>query len=160
MNMVTSSKGKPLLPTLDDTDLACLIALQADPRASWRELGAAADIAERTVGRRIKRLLETGALRVIAETDPLATGKGVVLHAWMRCHAGQVPHVADTLAQMENCQLVVTLAGSADLMAELTLADEADMPELVTRILPCMPGVEHVDARLVLRSFRRAGQWR
>ncbi|WP_336579568.1 Lrp/AsnC family transcriptional regulator [Alcaligenes sp. CHO6] len=160
MNMVTSSKGKPLLPTLDDTDLACLIALQAEPRASWRELGAAAGIAERTVGRRIKRLLETGALRVIAETDPLTTGKGVVLHAWMRCHAGQVPFVAEKLAQMENCQLVVTLAGSADLMAELTLADEADMPELVTRSLPCMPGVEHVDARLVLRSFRRAGQWR
>ncbi|WYX23197.1 AsnC family protein [Achromobacter xylosoxidans] len=27
------------MPALDDTDLACLIALQADPRASWRELG-------------------------------------------------------------------------------------------------------------------------
>ena len=32
MNMVTSSKGKPLMPALDDTDLACLIALQAEPR--------------------------------------------------------------------------------------------------------------------------------
>ncbi|HEY9269450.1 AsnC family protein, partial [Achromobacter sp.] len=49
MNMDTSSKGKPLAPGLDDTDLACLIALQADPRASWRELGAATGIAERTV---------------------------------------------------------------------------------------------------------------
>ena len=148
------------MPVLDDTDLACLIALQADPRASWRELGAAAGIAERTVARRIKRLLETDALRVVAETDPLAAGRGVVLHAWMRCRAGRVPEVAEELARLENCQLVVTLAGSADLMAELTLADEADMPELVTRILPSMAGVEHVDARLVLRSFRRAGQWR
>lgn len=160
MDIVRSSKGKPLMPTLDDTDLACLIALQAEPRASWRELGAAAGIAERTVARRIKRLLETDALRVVAETDPLAAGRGVVLHAWMRCRAGQVPEVAEELARLENCQLVVTLAGSADLMAELTLADEADMPELVTRILPSMAGVEHVDARLVLRSFRRAGQWR
>ncbi|AUL45955.1 transcriptional regulator [Bordetella trematum] len=160
MDIVTSSKGKPLMPALDNTDLACLIALQADPRASWRELGAAAGIAERTVARRIKRLLEADALRVIAETDPLAAGRGVVLHAWMRCRAGRVPEVAEELARLENCQLVVTLAGSADLMAELTLADEADMPELVTRILPSMAGVEHVDARLVLRSFRRAGQWR
>jgi len=160
MNMVTSSKGNPLIPALDDTDLACLIALQAEPRASWRELGAATGIAERTVARRIKRLMQTDALRVIAEPDPLATGRGVVLHAWVRCRSGRVPDVAEQLARLDISQLVVTLAGSADLMAELTLADAADMPDVVTRVLPSIDGVEHVEARLVLRPFRRAGQWR
>ncbi|CAB3712864.1 Lrp/AsnC family transcriptional regulator [Achromobacter kerstersii] len=160
MNMVTSSKGKPLMPALDDTDLACLIALQADPRASWRELGAATGIAERTVARRIRRLMDADALRVIAEPDPLAMGQGVVLHAWVRCRSGRVPDVADQLARLDICQLVVTLAGTADLMAELTLADAADLPDVVTRVLPSIDGVEHVEARLVLRPFRRAGQWR
>ena len=160
MNMDTSSKGKPLAPGLDDTDIACLIALQADPRASWRELGAATGIAERTVARRIKRLMDADALRVIAELDPLAAGRGVVLHAWVRCRSGRVPDVADQLARLDISQLVVTLAGSADLMAELTLADAADMPDVVTRVLPSIDGVEHVEARLVLRPFRRAGQWR
>ena len=78
MNMVTSSKGKSLMPTLDDTDLACLVALQAEPArpgASW----AATGIAERTVARRLKRLMDADALRVIAEPDPLVTGRGVVL---------------------------------------------------------------------------------
>ncbi|MGE8639845.1 MAG: Lrp/AsnC family transcriptional regulator [Achromobacter sp.] len=160
MNMVTSSKGKPLMPALDDTDLACLIALQSDPRASWRELGAATGIAERTVARRIRRLMDADALRVIAEPDPLAMGQGVVLHAWVRCRSGRVPDVADQLARLDISQLVVTLAGTADLMAELTLADAADMPDVVTRVLPSIDGVEHVEARLVLRPFRRAGQWR
>ncbi len=160
MNMVTSSKGKPLMPALDDTDLACLIALQADPRASWRELGAATGIAERTVARRIKRLMDVDALRVVAEADPLATGRGVVLHAWVRCRSGRVPEVAEALAGLDRAQLVVTLAGRADLMAELTLADAADMPDVVTRVLPSIEGVEQVEARLVLRPFRRAGQWR
>lgn len=148
------------MPALDDTDLACLIALQADPRASWRELGAATGIAERTVARRIKRLMDADALRVIAEADPLATGRGVVLHAWVRCRSGRVPDVAEALAQLGITQLVVTLAGTADLMAELTLEDAADMPDVVTRVLPSIDGVEHVEARLVLRPFRRAGQWR
>ena len=128
MNMVTSSKGKPLMPTLDDTDLACLVALQAEPArpgASW----AATGIAERTVARRLKRLMDADALRVIAEPDPLVTGRGVVLHAWVRCRSGRVPDVAERLAALDSCQLAVTLAGSADLMAELTLADEADMPD-------------------------------
>lgn len=160
MNMVTSSKGKPLMPALDDTDLACLIALQADPRASWRELGAATGIAERTVARRIKRLMDADALRVIAEADPLATGRGVVLHAWVRCRSGRVAEAAEALASLAITQLVVTLAGTADLMAELTLADAADMPDVVTRVLPSIDGVEQVEARLVLRPFRRAGQWR
>ncbi|MDH0735269.1 Lrp/AsnC family transcriptional regulator [Achromobacter spanius] len=160
MNIATSSKGKPLTPVLDDTDLACLIALQADPRASWRELGAATGIAERTVARRIRRLMDADALRVIAEPDPLAMGQGVVLHAWVRCRSGRVPEVAEQLARLDISQLVVTLAGTADLMAELTLADAADMPDVVTRVLPSIDGVEHVEARLVLRPFRRAGQWR
>ena len=160
MNMVTSSKGKPLMPALDDTDLACLIALQADPRASWRELGAATGIAERTVARRIKRMMDADALRVIAEADPLATGRGVVLHAWVRCRSGRVAEAAEALATLAITQLVVTLAGTADLMAELTLADTADMPDVVTRVLPSIDGVEQVEARLVLRPFRRAGQWR
>lgn len=160
MDIVTSSKGKPLMPALDDTDLACLIALQADPRASWRELGNATGIAERTVARRIKRLMEADALRVIAEADPLVTGGGVVLHAWVRCRSGRVPDVARQLAALDSSQLVVTVAGSADVMAELTLHDAAGMPEMVTRVLPSIDGVEHVEARLVLRPFRRAGQWR
>ncbi|KXJ66938.1 transcriptional regulator [Achromobacter xylosoxidans] len=160
MNMVTSSKGNSLIGALDETDLACLVALQAQPRASWRELGAATGIAERTVARRVKRLMDADALRVIAEPDPLATGRGVVLHAWVRCRSGRVPDVAEHLARLDISQLVVTLAGSADLMAELTLADAADMPDVVTRVLPSIDGVEHVEARLVLRPFRRAGQWR
>ena len=126
----------------------------ARPGASWEATG----IAERTVARRLKRLMDADALRVIAEPDPLVTGRGVVLHAWVRCRSGRVPDVARLAAL--GCQLAVTLAGSADLMAELTLADEADMPDLVTRVLPSIDGVEHVEARLVLRPFRRAGQWR
>ena len=158
MNMVTSSKGKSLMPTLDDTDLACLVALQAEPRASWRELGGHGH--RRAHGGPAPEAPDGRALRVIAEPDPLVTGRGVVLHAWVRCRSGRVPDVAERLAALDSCQLAVTLAGSADLMAELTLADEADMPDLVTRVLPSIDGVEHVEARLVLRPFRRAGQWR
>ena len=159
MNMVTSSKGKPLMPTLDDTDLACLVALQAEPArpgASWgghghrRAHGGPAPEAPDGRGRAARH----------RRADPLVTGRGVVLHAWVRCRSGRVPDVAERLAALDSCQLAVTLAGSADLMAELTLADEADMPDLVTRVLPSIDGVEHVEARLVLRPFRRAGQWR
>jgi DNA-binding Lrp family transcriptional regulator len=159
-NMVSAMGSKHVPSSLDQADLACLIALQENPRASWRELGAAAGIAERTVARRIKRLMDTDALRVIAEPDPLVTGMGVVLHAWIRCRAGHVSRVAEQLTQWDSSQLVVTLAGSADLMAELTLADAARMPDVVTRLLPSIEGVEHVEARLVLRPFRRAAQWR
>lgn len=159
-DMVALVSSPTIGSSLDPTDLACLIALQSDPRASWRDLGASAGIAERTVARRIKRLVEADALRVIAEPDPLVTGTGVVVHAWIRCQAGCVSSVAEELSRWENTQLVVTLAGTADLMAELTLADAAYMPDMVTRLLPSVKGVEQVEARLVLRPFRRAGQWR
>ena len=55
------------------------------------------------MARRLKRLMDADALRVIAEPDPLVTGRGVVLHAWVRCRSGRVPDVAERLAALDSC---------------------------------------------------------
>jgi len=146
--------------TLDEVDRRCLIALQAQPRATWRELGAASGIAERTVARRIQRLMDDHLVRVIAELEPLATGGGKVLHAWVRCKTGQGLAVAEKLTALPETQVVMSLAGSADIFTEINLPADIDFAQIIVGLLPGIEGVDRVETRLVLRPYRRTGLWR
>ena len=147
-------------PALDETDHRCLVALQAHPRATWRELAAISGVAERTVARRLTRLTDRKWVRIIAEMDPWAAGAGPVMHAWITCKSGTITQVAQHITALAQARVVVALAGDADVMAEFNLSGDADLRHMVTELLPAIEGVENVASRLVLRPFRRAGQWR
>ncbi|MDD2054332.1 Lrp/AsnC family transcriptional regulator [Pseudomonas putida] len=145
---------------LDDTDLACLIALQANPRGTWRDLSACCDVAERTLSRRLQRLMDSGYIRVIGELDPVVVGGGPVLHAWIRVADGRQMEVAEHLAQLAQARVVMATTGEFDIFTELNLQSVEALSDMVVRELPLVPGVKQVQSQVVLRSFRRASRWR
>lgn len=145
---------------LDDADLACLIALQANPRGTWRDLSAGCDVAERTLSRRLQRLMDNGYIRVIGELDPVVVGSGPVLHAWIRVADGRQSEVAQHLAQWAQTQVVMATTGEFDIFTEINLPSVEALSDMVVRELPLVPGVRQVQTQVVLRSFRRASRWR
>ncbi|KMM84109.1 hypothetical protein TU78_12645 [Pseudomonas taetrolens] len=146
--------------SLDDTDLACLIALQTNPRGTWRDLSACCDVAERTLSRRLQRLMDSGYIRVIGELDPVVVGGGPVLHAWIRVADGLQMVVAEHLAQLPQVQVVMATTGEFDIFTEINLQSVEALSDMVVRELPLVPGVKQVQSQVVLRSFRRASRWR
>ncbi|AYG08016.1 Lrp/AsnC family transcriptional regulator [Pseudomonas fluorescens] len=145
---------------LDETDLACLIALQANPRGTWRDLSACCDVAERTLSRRLQRLMDSGYIRVIGELDPVVVGSGPVLHAWIRVADGRQREVAEHLTQLAQTQVVMATTGEFDIFTEINLPSVEALSDMVVRALPLVPGVKQVQSQVVLRSFRRASRWR
>ena len=145
---------------LDETDLACLVALQANPRGTWRDLSACCDVAERTLSRRLQRLMDSGYIRVIGELDPVVVGSGPVLHAWIRVADGRQKEVAEHLAQLAQTQVVMATTGEFDIFTEINLPNVEALSDMVVRALPLVPGVRQVQSQVVLRSFRRASRWR
>lgn len=145
---------------LDETDLACLIALQANPRGTWRDLSACCDVAERTLSRRLQRLMDSGYIRVIGELDPVVVGSGPVLHAWIRVADGRQREVAEHLTQLAQTQVVMATTGEFDIFTEINLPSVEALSDMVVRALPLVPGVKQVQSQAVLRSFRRASRWR
>ncbi|NMY02016.1 Lrp/AsnC family transcriptional regulator [Pseudomonas sp. WS 5059] len=145
---------------LDETDLACLVALQANPRGTWRDLSTCCDVAERTLSRRLQRLMDSGYIRVIGELDPVVVGSGPVLHAWIRVADGRQKEVAEHLAQLAQTQVVMATTGEFDIFTEINLPNVEALSDMVVRALPLVPGVRQVQSQVVLRSFRRASRWR
>jgi DNA-binding Lrp family transcriptional regulator len=105
-----------------ETDLELVDALQLNPRASWEKVGAALGLSAVTVARRwaaltAKRLAWTGSV-----LGP-ALFRGAFIE--VRCHAGTVDSVAETLSQLPDVITVARTAGEYDLYA-ITVAATTD----------------------------------
>ena len=64
---------------LDATDQSIINLLRKDGRMPYRAIARELDIAENTVRARVRRMEETGTMRVVAVTDIEAAGYGMLL---------------------------------------------------------------------------------
>ena len=109
---------------LDEIDRALVAALQRDGRASYAELAELANLSPAATRVRVQRLLDTGTVRVVGVTDPLALGYPVVAGLGVRVERN-VRAVADAIAAIDGVIYVVFTSGSFDLFVEVICADSA-----------------------------------
>src|SRR6202012_1208557 len=102
-------------PKLDETDAAIIALLQEDGRRPYGEIGEAVGLSEAATRQRVNRLRESGGMRIVAVTDPVALGRGVVATMGLRA-SGDTRVVAAQLAAIETVEYVVLTAGPFDLI--------------------------------------------
>src|SRR5271156_7128526 len=95
---------------LDAVDEAIVAVLQEDGRRSYGEIGEAVGLSEAATRQRVNRLRESGAMRIVAVTDPVALGRGVVATIGLRV-SGDTRVAASRLAAIETVEYVVVTAG-------------------------------------------------
>src|SRR6202012_302581 len=103
---------------LDELDAAIVPLLQEDGRRPYGEIGEAVGLSEAATRQRVNRLRESGAMRIVAVTDPGALGRGVVAPIGLRV-SGDTRVAATRLAAIETVEYVVVPAGSFDLIVEV-----------------------------------------
>src|SRR5499427_2558936 len=59
---------------LDDVSKMIIEQLQQDGRRSYAAIGKAVGLSEAAVRQRVQRLVEAGAMQIVAVTDPLSLG--------------------------------------------------------------------------------------
>ncbi|MFD4236258.1 Lrp/AsnC family transcriptional regulator [Streptomyces sp. NPDC058542] len=146
-------------PSLDAADLGILQYLSRRPRASFAEVGARVGLHERTVARRLGRLLESGGVRFIADLPNEYLGEGMVVELAVRCAPGFLEEVAKALATRSNVRSVEVATGDLVVLAEVTVADETALVEMVDRTVGRMPGVLDIHSAVVLRLLLTAADW-
>src|ERR1700689_3823871 len=115
---------------LDGVDEAIIAVLQEDGRRSYGEIGEAVGLSEAATRQRINRLRESGVMRIVAVTDPVALGRGVVATVGVRV-AGDARKVAAELTEHEAVEYVVLVAGSFDLLCEVVCEDETELVDVI-----------------------------
>ncbi|MFF5209632.1 Lrp/AsnC family transcriptional regulator [Streptosporangium sp. NPDC000396] len=147
------------MTTLDDLDRRLIAALQISPRATWGEIGGAVGEHERTVARRLQRLLAIGAVRVTAILDELRCELGTPVHLHVQVRPCAVEQVAGALSARPDTRSVYAVTGAADIGCELVVPSRELLHETLTAQIPATSGVTQTRTQVVLRTFRTVAEW-
>jgi Lrp/AsnC family transcriptional regulator, regulator for asnA, asnC and gidA len=142
---------------LDDLSKHIIEQLQQDGRRSYASIGKAVGLSEAAVRQRVQRLLDVGAMQIVAVTDPLTLGFPRQTMVGVRC-GGDLWRVADQLTGMEEIDYVVITAGSFDILVELVCENDDQLLEILGRIRG-IPNVTATETFVYLRLCKQTYSW-
>ena len=143
---------------LDELDAAIVALLQEDGRRPYGEIGEAVGLSEAATRQRVNRLRESGLVRIVAVTDPVALGRGVVATIGVRV-SGDTREAAARLAQIVEIEYVVATAGSFDVLAELVCASEDELLDVLNEDIRTIPEVGEMQILMHLRTEKNVFAW-
>ena len=130
---------------LDELDRQLIGELQHDGRTPFADLARATHSTEKTVRRRVARLLAERYVTISVVTDPALLGFNAMCLALITTGPGADPTVlAQQLSDFDEVDYVTVTTGPFTLQAELICVDAAEMQAAVRRIqgLTGVAGVE------------------
>ena len=141
---------------LDRTNRAILNALQEDGRITNAELAERVHLSPSACLRRVRRLEEAGIIdRYVALLDPAAIGRSthVFVEITLQSQAEELldafeAEVADA-PEVMSCHL---MAGAADYLVHVVVADVADYERLHRTHLAQLPGVATLHSSFAIRA--------
>jgi Lrp/AsnC family transcriptional regulator for asnA, asnC and gidA len=142
---------------LDEVSKQIVELLQQDGRRSYASIGKAVGLSEAAVRQRVQRLLEIGAMQIVAVTDPMSLGFRRQTMIGVRC-GGDLERVADHLAGMAEIDYVVITAGSFDLLVEVVCEDDDQLLEILGRVRS-VPSVTTTETFVYLKLRKQTYSW-
>jgi DNA-binding Lrp family transcriptional regulator len=144
---------------LDELDRRIVAALQVNGRATWQQVARAVGSTESTVARRAQRLIDVGAVRVTAVTDPIRCGFGQPVLVQIRCEPAAHTRVAAAVAARADVRFLTLVTGTFDLLAEVIVASRRDLAQVLVSDLHRLDGVRETTTDTVLRTFKTTYDW-
>jgi DNA-binding Lrp family transcriptional regulator len=141
---------------LEEIDGLLVQQLQRDGRASFESLGRAVGLTRTAARARVIRLLERGAIKVVALPDAAVTGHAVVAHLSADV-TGSALAAAHAIAGLGSAVFVSVAVGQFPVIADLRSPGEAELAADLDRIraLPGLRGIEIVRALTLVRDAYR-----
>ncbi len=136
--------------TLDVLDRQLIELLGEDGRMAFVELARRCDVSEAQVRKRYARLMETGAMQVLALVNPRTLG--YALTAWLCIGIdGRQSYeaVADHLAAVPSVAYVAICTGGFDIMAELVVQDTDELGRILDGTIRKIAGIGRIETLLV-----------
>jgi len=142
---------------LDDMDLQIIAALQLDGRASFADIAREVDLSPAAIRLRVKRLLETETLDIVAVTDPLRIG--FTMQAMIGLNtSSDIEALSEEIARLEPVTYVVLTAGRFDLLVEVLCTDNDHLLKVIGQ-LRALDGVSSTETFTYLRLAKQTYAW-
>jgi Lrp/AsnC family transcriptional regulator for asnA, asnC and gidA len=147
--------------SVDPVDKLIIEQLQQDGRRPYTEVAMAVGLSEGAVRQRVKTMLSSGVLQIVAVADPLRTGFPIEVMVALRVE-GDLLKTAEALAAIPEIIYVVVTAGSFDILVEVLCSDHDHLLLLLNEKIRTLPGVTHAETFTYLRIVKETysyGTW-
>ena len=141
----------------DDIDVAVVNLLSENGRESFRAIADRLGISETQVRRRVARMQNDRALRIMAITNPMSMGFDVVSFVAVTvAPPAKLTDVADALSKLTSVTYVAICAGRFDILAEVVCTTSEDLLSTMNSGVRTIPGVSAVESFVYLDlQYRR-----
>jgi Lrp/AsnC family transcriptional regulator for asnA, asnC and gidA len=143
----------------DELDYQIIRELHADARASASDIARKTNANERTIRKRIERLVADGAIRLTAIIDPQAFGYVTAADIFLEAATDLEPAILDRLMSIPEVTYVALGQETNEISVEARFKDNEAMREFLGRTLPGIPGVTVTRYTLVPRILRNIDEW-
>jgi len=145
---------------LDTLDYQIIQELRRVARADAAKIARAVGANERTVRKRINRLVTSDAIRLKAIINPRAFGYVAAVNVFLEVEPQHEEEVVDhLLAMQEIAYMAYGLDERDTLLIQAHFKDNDEMREFLRHTLPSIAGVKVMNFILVSRILRNIDEW-
>lgn len=135
---------------LDPLDCRMICLLQKDGRMSNIAMAQALGISEYTVRTRLKRILESGIIRVVAVANPIDLGFEISGNLKIRIDLKKTKQVIDELLKIDELIWVALTTGGTDIDADFAVRSMKELQELIFNKISNINGVLSTETSLMV----------
>jgi DNA-binding Lrp family transcriptional regulator len=146
-------------PQFDQFDQKIIHILHKDARRSASEIARELNANERTIRKRIDRLVRLGAIRLTAIIEPEAFGYVTAVDIFLEVDADREDEIIDLFLKTPDVSYIAFGQGTNDLSIECRFRSNDDMREFLRKKLPTIEGVQMRGYSLVPRIIRNIDSW-
>jgi Lrp/AsnC family transcriptional regulator, regulator for asnA, asnC and gidA len=143
----------------DQVDHQIIRILHKDARTSASEIARALNANERTIRKRIDRLVRLGAVRLTAIIDPEVFGYVTAVDIFLEVDVDQEEAVIEKFLTTPEVSYIALGQGTKDLSIECRFKNNDDMHQFLRKKLPAIDGVQIRGYSLVPRIIRNIDEW-
>ena len=145
--------------SLDELDYAIVELLREDGRLPYRAIARELSLTEATVRSRVKRLEESGTMRVVAVTDIEAAGYQMLLAIGVQVENRSPSDVAADLATVPEIFSVNVVVGTHDVEVLVVAEDLDALNSLLSQLLSGIAGIRRLTPSLALNVLKNQPDW-
>lgn len=142
---------------LDEYSKRIIEELQNDGRKPYAAIAESVGLSEAAVRQRVKRLIDSKLLQIVAVTDPLKVGFSRQAMVGVRV-SGSAEAVAEELEAFAEIVYILLTAGSFDILLEVVCEDDTHLLELLSRVRT-LPMVESTETFMYLKMQKDRYDW-
>lgn len=143
----------------DALDLQIIALLRVDGRRSNREVARRLGVPEATVRYRVRRLTESGVLKIAAAVDPEHLGYALTAVISIEVDPRKFVEVSDRIAAMEQVMWLGITTGASDIILTASFKKQDEMFAFVADELAHIDGVKRVQTSVCMRVVKKSNQW-